>query len=1247
MRDLMRMPHSALFLSTLFLAILPSRVQPQIINDGAMTTLANVTNIITGDVTVGTNGSFTLLVLSNNCLLTNSATGFIGREDTTSSNEVRLVSATARWSMGRDLFVGTLGSFNRLAVSSGAVVQNSFGFIGTETGSNNAALVTGPGSTWHNQADLHVGRTSTSSRLEIISGGRVINSNGVVGTESSGNVAIVSGSGSVWSNATSLTIGDTGSGNLLQVGGGGLVVAASGTLGQNTTASANTAEITDTGSELRFSNNFKVGSDGSFNRLRVSGGAQLSDYSGIIGGTVMGSNNAAIVSGPGSLWMNSSDFTVGLFGERNVLLVSNGGMVASPFGGVGDGAAHNLVVVTGFGSVWSNDFFSVGFHGHSNRVRIENGGLLISGRASIGQTGRSNEVSLTGAGSVWNIRSDLTVGVTGQRNRLVVSDGATALTGGDVRIGENDGGSSNAVVAGGPGARWLVTSNLFIGNSGSFNCLVVNNGGFVGNLATYVGFDLTASNNLAMVAGPGSILTNDTMIIGFEGNGNELVVTNGGSVHSYLIGIGDGHSSDNNLAVVTGPGSVWESTFLTVGVNGDRNRLVVSDAGRVSSESSRLVSSRNEVIVTGAGSLWSNRLGLDVGGYRSANLLAVNNGGTVLSSNIIVGSLDSSTNNRVIVAGGTLRATAADGSGFLDVRRGTNVLNSGLVDVDRLVLTNRGTIPAPVLFADSASISIPVVGPATPYPSILTVAGLVGAITRVTVTLSNLSHTFPLDLKIMLVSPAGQKVMLMSQAGGGADIVGATLTFDDHAIMTLPTANIVPGIYRPTDYSPGGTMPAPAPGPPYSTNLSSFNGSNPNGAWSLYIHDGIGGDEGTLEGWSVQFATDVRAFLDSSTFDLNGGTLVTRGVIIDNNRPFVLGGPGGVPAVWEARAGVGENVVARDLLVGNNSSFNQLTIPSVVSAGANVIVGASPSVSTNNLLHVAGGTLRVLTAGAVLDVRGGTNRLDAGLVDVFHLVVTNTRGQFEFNGGTLRTPNTAIANGRIFTVGGGANTATLQLLGGTHTFANNLTVATNGSLIGTGTLDGTVTVSPGGRLTPGAPIGNIYVLGSVILQGTVNLQIDKSGGVRASDRMISSGAIFYGGTLNVIDIGTDVLVAGDRFVLFDATPYVGAFTILNLPPLAPGLSWANHLSVDGSIEVVSASQPKFSNIFRSGTNLIFSGTNGAAGQNYAVLTATNVTTVAANWQSLVTNEFGAGGQFSFTNGINRNEPQRYFRLRSP
>ena len=61
------------------LALTASPLRAQIVADGTTTTLNNVTNTITGDVTVGTNGSFTLLILSDNALLTNSANGGVAQ----------------------------------------------------------------------------------------------------------------------------------------------------------------------------------------------------------------------------------------------------------------------------------------------------------------------------------------------------------------------------------------------------------------------------------------------------------------------------------------------------------------------------------------------------------------------------------------------------------------------------------------------------------------------------------------------------------------------------------------------------------------------------------------------------------------------------------------------------------------------------------------------------------------------------------------------------------------------------------------------------------------------------------------------------------------------------------------------------------------------------------------------------------------------------------------------------------------
>jgi len=139
---------------------------------------------------------------------------------------------------------------------------------------------------------------------------------------------------------------------------------------------------------------------------------------------------------------------------------------------------------------------------------------------------------------------------------------------------------------------------------------------------------------------------------------------------------------------------------------------------------------------------------------------------------------------------------------------------------------------------------------------------------------------------------------------------------------------------------------------------------------------------------------------------------------------------------------------------------------------------------------------------------------------------------------------------------------------------------------------------------------------------------------------------FNGGTLNVTDIGADVLSPGDRFFLFDATPYVGGFATLNLPPLDVGLSWRNNLAVDGSIEVVAASQPGFASILRSGNNVILSGTNGPPNATYTVLASTNVAPLT-NWSSIATRQFDASGNFSFTNAILPGIPQRFFLLRTP
>ena len=98
-------------------------------------------------MTVGTNGSFTLLILSDNTLVTNSPDVVIGANATAKSNEVQLISSSARWAHGGLLFVGSNGALSRLVVSNGATVREGAAYLGfNASGSNNQAWVTGSSS---------------------------------------------------------------------------------------------------------------------------------------------------------------------------------------------------------------------------------------------------------------------------------------------------------------------------------------------------------------------------------------------------------------------------------------------------------------------------------------------------------------------------------------------------------------------------------------------------------------------------------------------------------------------------------------------------------------------------------------------------------------------------------------------------------------------------------------------------------------------------------------------------------------------------------------------------------------------------------------------------------------------------------------------------------------------------------------------------------------------------------------------
>ena len=227
-------------------------------------------------------------------------------------------------------------------------------------------------------------------------------------------------------------------------------------------------------------------------------------------------------------------------------------------------------------------------------------------------------------------------------------------------------------------------------------------------------------------------------------------------------------------------------------------------------------------------------------------------------------------------------------------------------------------------------------------------------------------------------------------------------------------------------------------------------------------------------------------------------------------------------------------------------------------------------------------------------------------------------------------------------------------LNGVNTFSGDLTV-TNGTVGGTGSIAGNL-VMLGGTFAPGQldVLGTFTVNGNASLAGTNVMEINHSA-TPNSDRLNVGGTLTFGGALKVVlGIGATPPQANDVYQLFNKGS-AASFSSISLPDLSAlpwGLSWnTTNLTVNGSISVsgsaVPPTPPTITFVSVSGTNFVFGGNGGTQGNNYIVLKSTNVALASTNWTRVVTNQFGAGGTFAVTNGINPTSPASFFELQVP
>ncbi len=335
-------------------------------------------------------------------------------------------------------------------------------------------------------------------------------------------------------------------------------------------------------------------------------------------------------------------------------------------------------LISGVTSNWVGNYF-VGNGSSADALLIQSAGVLSNGSGVLGNGSASNNCAVvSGPGSVWNNNGGLTVGNGGWHNSLVISNGGQVFNSHGV-LGDNFiGSSSNTALVTGPGSLWKNSSDLEVGGYGSANTLVISNGGWVTTSYATIGFN--SFGNSVLVTGLGSVWSNSFSIQLYVA-GNQLVIQDGGQVisGSSSVALGSG------TILVTDPGSVWSNgSYLDFG-GFKGSSMVISNGGQVICAYGTLSASNNSVRIVESG-VWQSDV-LRIGDEKASNTVVVA-GGSLLSTNIVIGFPATVCNNLLQLDSGTVLVTNATADAVLEVRYGKLIVSGGTLRADILVLTN-------------------------------------------------------------------------------------------------------------------------------------------------------------------------------------------------------------------------------------------------------------------------------------------------------------------------------------------------------------------------------------------------------------------------------------------------------------------------------------------------------------------------------------------------------------------------------
>jgi len=310
----------------------------------------------------------------------------------------------------------------------------------------------------------------------------------------------------------------------------------------------------------------------------------------------------------------------------------------------------------------------------------------------------NNQVVVGGSGTSLNADRGVNIGSGGSGNSALVTAGGLVsgifgvYVGFDGQLGSDPGAQGNRITVTGSNSTWKIGGNLFVNGSsgtllveasGKFNCIWSGTGGYA-----YIGNLVGSDSNQVVVTGSNSVFTaSDPVYVGNSGSYNSLIVTSNGSLTAGGVVVGyEAGSSNNQVTVSNGKISMNNTSFAALDV---RRGSVVFNGGTIQANILRLTNSpgyfvhnggvlsaritdvsngRPFVVGDGTNTATISLIGSATNLHSFADGLLIQTNATLTGTGTIIGNV---TNFGTIAPGNSAGALAINGS--LSLRPGANL----------------------------------------------------------------------------------------------------------------------------------------------------------------------------------------------------------------------------------------------------------------------------------------------------------------------------------------------------------------------------------------------------------------------------------------------------------------------------------------------------------------------------------------------------------------------------------------------